>query len=312
MSTRKITAIRSRPVTLQAAVDAFLSSPRCENANTCRAYATVLDKVAAQLDPACELADVDDSEISQALHELWDDAAPRRGTATAPRSAPGFPGVRPQNAGRRRRSRPTASAAPSTPTTRMICPSERSTASSLAATSRCARRRCGGCCMRPPRAPRRSSRSTSSSSTSPTAEHPSAPKAARPNGCTGAPAPPTSFHDSSGFPTARVAPADRCSSPTESQRPLVSHRPAISARTPAGPGSATTAPVSSCTATPAGDCTSSGTPPPPTSARRRSRLQLIMAKTRHRSPRTAMRYVHPGGAAVAEVTELLDPPRRTG
>ncbi|MCA1677539.1 MAG: site-specific integrase [Actinobacteria bacterium] len=41
-------------------------------------------------------------------------------------------------------------------------------------------------------------------------------------------------------------------------------------------------------------------------------LQLIMAKTRHRSPRTAMRYVHPGAAAVAEITELLNPPRRAG
>ena len=40
-------------------------------------------------------------------------------------------------------------------------------------------------------------------------------------------------------------------------------------------------------------------------------LQLIMAKTRHRNPRTAMRYVRPGGVAVAEVTELLDiAPRR--
>jgi len=35
-----------------------------------------------------------------------------------------------------------------------------------------------------------------------------------------------------------------------------------------------------------------------------------MAKTRHRSPRNVMRYVNPGPAAVAEVTELLDPPRR--
>jgi integrase len=34
-------------------------------------------------------------------------------------------------------------------------------------------------------------------------------------------------------------------------------------------------------------------------------LQLIMAKTRHKSPRTAMRYVKPGDAAVAEVTSLL-------
>jgi integrase len=41
-------------------------------------------------------------------------------------------------------------------------------------------------------------------------------------------------------------------------------------------------------------------------------LQLIMAKTRHRNPRTAMRYIKPGVEAVAEVTELLDitPPRR--
>ena len=40
-------------------------------------------------------------------------------------------------------------------------------------------------------------------------------------------------------------------------------------------------------------------------------LQLIMAKTRHESPRTAMRYVSPGHAAVAEVTSLLSPPRRS-
>jgi hypothetical protein len=39
--------------------------------------------------------------------------------------------------------------------------------------------------------------------------------------------------------------------------------------------------------------------------------QLIVAKTRHKSPRTAMRYVKPGDAAVAEVTSLLGPPRRS-
>ena len=42
-------------------------------------------------------------------------------------------------------------------------------------------------------------------------------------------------------------------------------------------------------------------------------LQLIMAKTRHRNPRAAMRYVRPGAEAVSEVTELLDiAPRRRG
>jgi integrase len=40
-------------------------------------------------------------------------------------------------------------------------------------------------------------------------------------------------------------------------------------------------------------------------------LQLIMAKTRHKSPRTVMRYVKPGDEAVAGVTSLLGPPRRS-
>jgi integrase len=36
-------------------------------------------------------------------------------------------------------------------------------------------------------------------------------------------------------------------------------------------------------------------------------LQTIMAKTRHRNPRTALRYIHPSAEAVAQVTEeLLD------
>ncbi len=41
-------------------------------------------------------------------------------------------------------------------------------------------------------------------------------------------------------------------------------------------------------------------------------LQLIMAKTRHKNPRTAMRYIKPGAQTVADVTELLQPPRRRG
>ena len=76
MSARKVTALRGKPVTLQAAADAFLSSPRCENPNTRRAYATVIDKLTAQLEPARQLADVDASEIANALETLWSDAAP--------------------------------------------------------------------------------------------------------------------------------------------------------------------------------------------------------------------------------------------
>lgn len=35
-------------------------------------------------------------------------------------------------------------------------------------------------------------------------------------------------------------------------------------------------------------------------------LQTIMAKTRHRNPRSAMRYVKPGAETVADATDLLD------
>lgn len=39
-------------------------------------------------------------------------------------------------------------------------------------------------------------------------------------------------------------------------------------------------------------------------------LQLITAKTRHKNPRSAMRYTRPGDEAVAEITGILAP-RRT-
>jgi integrase len=39
---------------------------------------------------------------------------------------------------------------------------------------------------------------------------------------------------------------------------------------------------------------------------------VIMAKTHHRSIRTAARYIKPGLAAVTKATERLDPPRRRG
>jgi|GEM_PF-2541416 len=79
-----------------------------------------------------------------------------------------------------------------------------------------------------------------------------------------------------------------------------------------------TVPVCSSTTTPApataglaGIFTSFATAPPLTSV---SSIGLgpLMAKTRHRSPRSAMRYVRPSPDAVEDVTQLLDtaPPRR--
>ena len=94
------------------------------------------------------------------------------------------------------------------------------------------------------------------------------------------------------------------------RRPGPARRPAGQGPVPGDwTGPATTTPGSCSPGTPGGSCTSSaathlgeqGIP-----------LQLIMAKTPHRNPRTAMRYVRPGAEAVAEITALLEPPRRRG
>ncbi len=84
-----VTAIRGGAVTLAEAADAFLSSPRADSPNTRRAYAGVLDRLAAELGPGRQLAAVPGDEIAAALRRLWDGCARRRGTATGPRSCPG-------------------------------------------------------------------------------------------------------------------------------------------------------------------------------------------------------------------------------
>jgi hypothetical protein len=143
-------------------------------------------------------------------------------------------------------------------------------------------------------------------STSSSAGHPSDPRAATPSSSTGTPGPRTCC----ACPTARRAPAGRCSWPAAGPSRHAAPRPATSARTRAGHASV----KHTATATAAGDglelhqlrhsaATHLGDQKVP--------LQLIMAKTRHKSPRTAMRCVKPGDAAVAEVTSLLGPPRRS-
>src|ERR1035437_9865717 len=64
-------APRRAAVTLQAAADAFLSSPRCENANTRRAYAGVIDKITSQLGASRPLADISDDDIATVLNHEW-------------------------------------------------------------------------------------------------------------------------------------------------------------------------------------------------------------------------------------------------
>ena len=91
----------------------------------------------------------------------------------------------------RHRSHPAAAAPPDPPGQGPgPCPAPASSRCWPAMTSACARRRCGGCCMRPPPGPGKSSRSTLRTWTSPTAARRSAARAARSTSSSGRPAPP--------------------------------------------------------------------------------------------------------------------------
>ena len=65
------------PVLLGDAIGGFLSTPRVNSsANTHRAYADVLHRLADRLGPDRELAGIDGDELADVLTELWGSAAP--------------------------------------------------------------------------------------------------------------------------------------------------------------------------------------------------------------------------------------------
>ncbi len=69
-------AILGGGVTLAESADAFLSSPRVGSPNTRRAYAGVLDRLIAQLGPCRQLGDVPGDEVAAVLRLLWGESAP--------------------------------------------------------------------------------------------------------------------------------------------------------------------------------------------------------------------------------------------
>ena len=71
-----VTAVRGGAVTLAEAADAFLSSPRAASPSTRRAYAGVIDRLAAELGPHRQFAAVPGDEIAAALRRLWGHRAP--------------------------------------------------------------------------------------------------------------------------------------------------------------------------------------------------------------------------------------------
>jgi hypothetical protein len=87
--TGKIMLLRERDTsTVQAAADAFLSSPRYANPNTRRGYTGVLDRLLAGLGASRPLAEVSGEELAGLLEQLWGRCAPatwnrNRGAVTA-------------------------------------------------------------------------------------------------------------------------------------------------------------------------------------------------------------------------------------
>ena len=153
--TGKIMPLRERDTsTVQAAADAFLSSPRYANPNTRRGYTGVLDRLLAGLGASRPLAEVSGEELAGLLEQLWGQCAPatwnrNRGAVAAWLSwcaASRLPApVLPTSAERRREH---------INATRAI-PRRRSTGRCPTATFRCGRRPYGGCCTRPPPGPAR-------------------------------------------------------------------------------------------------------------------------------------------------------------
>ena len=75
--TGKIMPLRERDTTtVQAAADAFLSSPRYANPNTRRGYTGVLDRLLAGLGASPPLAEVSGEELAGLLEQLWGRCAP--------------------------------------------------------------------------------------------------------------------------------------------------------------------------------------------------------------------------------------------
>lgn len=62
MAGGNVTALRASGITLQTAVDDFIASKRCENPNTRRAYAGVLDRLLAELGADRPLTEVSDDD----------------------------------------------------------------------------------------------------------------------------------------------------------------------------------------------------------------------------------------------------------
>jgi len=312
-----VTAIRGGAVTVAGAADAFLSSPRAESPNTRRAYAGVLDRLAAELGPGRQLAAVPGDEIAAALRRLWGGSAPatwNRNRAAAVSwlnwcaqkkrwPAPQLP----PDAERRKENSDRTRALPSAGIERLLSRRDiplrektlwRMLYETAARASEILGLNVEDLDLEQRRAAVRSKGGDTEFVYWDTGTAHLLPRLLRlPDGNSRTSGP---LFLASRRPVPARRPASRDICPHTGRARLGYDRARILFKK----YTATTASgglelhqLRHSAATHLGD--------------QKVPLQLIMAKTRHKSPRTAMRYVKPGDEAVAEVTSLLGPPRRS-
>ncbi len=285
-----VAAIRGGAVTLAEAADAFLSSPRAASPNTRRAYAGVIDRLAAELGPGRPLAAVTGDEVAAALRRLWGSRAPatwNRNRAAvvswlnwcASRKrwpAPQLPG----DAERRKEHSDATRALPRGRVERLLSRRDiplrektlwRMLYETAARASEILALNVEDLDLEQRRAPIRSKGGDTEFVYWDTGTAHLLPRLLRLPDGTSRTRGPLFLASRRPVPARRPAEHDVC---PHTGRARLGYDP-----------------------THLGD--------------QNVPLQLIMAKTRHKSPRTVMRYVKPGDAAVAEVTSLLGPPRRT-
>jgi len=298
-------------VTLQAAADAFLFSPRCENQNTRRAYAGAIDTLAAELGASRELADVADDEIAAVLKALWAPAA--ESTWNRNRAAVNTwltwcrdlqrwpaPAV-PASCERRKEhvdaTKDLSKAAIERQLSRRDLPLREKTLwrmlyETAARTNEILALDVEQLDLDNRRAPIRSKGGETEWIYWGTGTAHLLPRLLRLPDGTSRTSGPLFLASRKPVPARRPAHRDIC---PHTGRPRLGYdRARILLKQLTG---WQLHQLRHSAATHLGD--------------QRVPLQLIMAKTRHKSPRTAMRYVNPGPAAIADVTQLLDPPRRS-
>lgn len=307
-----VTAIRDGSVTLAEAADAFLSSPRIGSPNTRRAYAGVLDRLAAELGPARQLAAVPGDEIAAALWRLWGGSAPatwNRNRAAVVSWLGWCSGKKrwpapqlPPDAERRKESNDATRALPRTRVERLLSRRDvplrektlwRMLYETAARASEVLALNVEDLDLEQRRAPVRSKGGDAELVYWDTGTAHLLPRLLRLPDGTSRTCGPLFLAARRPVPARRPAQRDICPHTGRARLGYDRARVLFKKHT----GGLELHQLRHSAATHLGD--------------QKVPLQLIMAKTRHKSPRTVIRYVKPGDAAVAEVTSLLGPSRRS-